>query len=423
MRERGSRWKVGLSVGKLAARRLVGARVGERDIQLGETLTDQLDQMKGLAMKLGQIVSYMDVPLPEVVQERMARLQSGQHGMSERETIEAFQNAWGDDFSTRFESLELVPFAAASIGQVHRARYRGRDVVVKLQYPDVAQGFRQDLGSLNRIASLASLASAVDGQAIVRELSMRLDEECDYVREGQAQVAFRELFSLDSAVVVPDVYLELGGRTTLVTSYAQGVTYERARDFPDPVRQQLAQALVRFSYRSLLCACAIQADPHPGNFLFTEDGRLICLDFGCVRTFDVPFIELLREMIRSLRDDDRAKFRAVVIELGMVPRPRRFDFEHHFSMMHHLHLPLLSTSFRFSSEFVKKGLDFNGPSSPNARTMNMPPEYIWVARLSWGLWSLLARLKAEIRVKDDIEGLLAEPVRPLDLGVDDGGPV
>lgn len=415
MRKKPSNLEVGWTVGKLVGRRLVGARVGTRDQQLGDVLTLQLDQMKGLAMKLGQIVSYMDVPLPEAVQERLAQLQTGIAGLSREQTLVALAAALGSDFLSRFEDFELEPFAAASIGQVHRARYEGRDIVLKLRYPDVARGFENDLGSLTKIASLASLASAVDGPAIVKELGERLREECDYRREASAQAAFRRFFTLDSTIVVPEVLSELSTSTTLASVYFEGVPFAATSRSPGEIRKEWAHALVRFSYRSLLQACAIQADPHPGNFKFQEDGRLVCLDFGCVRNFEVNFVEGLRQMIRALDRGDRTLFRATVVELGMAPRPSKFDFDHYFLMMAHLHRPLLSKEFHFTPDFVRTGLAYNGPTNPNARTMNMPPPYVWVARLQWGLWSLLTRLDARVELRSLLDELLSLPLEPLVL--------
>lgn len=415
VRERPSNLKLGWTVGKLAGRRLIGARVGSKDLELGDLLTDQLDEMKGLAMKLGQIVSYMDVPLPEAVQQRLARLQTGVVGLSPQRTLDALRAALGEDVLSRFEEFEIEPFAAASIGQVHRAKYGGRKIVLKLQYPDAARGFENDLGALGKVASLASLASAVDGSAIVRELGERLSEECDYLREASAEEAFRAFFSADPRIVVPEVVSEFSTSTTLATVYCEGVPSTEAVKFPDAVRRELAHALVRFSYRSLLQGCAIQADPHPGNFKFQSDGRLVCLDFGCVKIFDEPFVAGLRQIICALESSDRALFRSAVLELGMAPRPKKFDFEHHFSMMEHLHRPLLSKEFHFTPAFVKTGLAYNGPSSPNARTMNMPPAYVWVARLQWGLWSLLTRLDARVALRPLLDEMLSFPMTPIQL--------
>lgn len=166
---------VAWTAGRLAGRRLLGRAVGERDLELGELLTGQLDQMKGLAMKVGQIVSYLDVPLPDRVQEQLARLQTGQHAMPPSQVRRVLEAALGVEVEACFEAFEWAPVAAASIGQVHRARVLGRPVAVKVQYPDVAGSFSNDLRAVGRISSLASLdpegpreAGAADASAEAR---------------------------------------------------------------------------------------------------------------------------------------------------------------------------------------------------------------------------------------------------------------
>lgn len=397
------------TAGRLASRRLLRRREGERDAELGELLTSQLDEMKGLAMKLGQIVSYMDVPLPQVAQEKLARLQSGTSGMSEAQTLTVLRDSLGADFLARFDEFTLRPFAAASIGQVHRGRFRGQDVVLKVQYPESARGFANDLAGVNKIAAIASLLSAVDGKAIVRELAERLAEECDYEREARFQKSFAHAFARDASVHVPTVIDELTTKRTIGSTWSDGADFANACQLPQSTRDQYARTLVRFSYRSLLTFAAIQADPHPGNFLFGPEERVTFLDFGCVRTFGSRFIDLLRNLIAAIDEGDRSKFRALTIQLGMAPRPEKFDFEHHFRMMEHLHRPLLAPRFRFTQKFIKEGLDYNGPSSPNARHMSMPPAYIWVARLQWGLWSVLKRLEANAPLRDIFDEIQAEP--------------
>lgn len=409
-----SRKEVAWTVARLAGRRLLRRKEGLRDLELGEVLTTQLDEMKGLGMKLGQIVSYMDVPLPDAVQEKLARLQTGITGLTDEETKQALRAALGDGFAARFESFEYKPFAAASIGQVHRARFEGQDIAFKLQYPGVARSFQSDLGAINKIASLASLASAVDGKAIVAELGERLSEECDYEREARFQSSFRRAFEGRSGIVVPQVIAALSTRTSLATLWAPGVGFCAAQKAPQSERDEMARNLVLFSYRSLLNLATIQADPHPGNFLFGPGSRVTFLDFGCVRAFSMEFVRILRQMIQAIDQRDHAAFRESVLDLGLAPRPQKFDFAHHFEMMEHLHRPLLSSRFEFTREFVQQGLAYNGPTSPNARHLNLPPEYIWVARLQWGLWSLLTRLGANVELHDIYDSIISDPVTPLE---------
>lgn len=415
MSKRVSYGQIAWTAGRLAGRGLLRAKVGAKDVELGELLTGQLDQMKGLGMKLGQIVSYMDVPLPLQVQQELERLQTGIVGMSDADTQAAFRSVWGEDFAMRFERLDLKPIAAASIGQVHRALYRGQEIALKLQYPQVAHHFESDLKAMNRLASLASLASAVDGKEIVGELAARLAEECDYTREASFQMLFKRAFASFAGVHIPEVIFDLSTPSTLATAWCDGMSFREAVKLPADTRNEMARQLVHFSYRSLLNLAAIQADPHPGNFLFGPNHLVTFLDFGCVRTFQVPFVETLRAMMLAVETGDRGAFAEAVIALGLAPRPKKFNFDHHFAMMSHLQRPLLEPSFTFTSEYVKEGLAYNGPKSPNARHMNMPPGYIWVARLQWGLWSLLNRLGATAQLRDLYDEVMNDPVTPLEV--------
>lgn len=415
---RPSKLSVAWTAGRLAGRRLLGRRAGDRDLELGEALTGQLDRMKGLAMKVGQIVSYLDVPLPEPVQEQLARLQTGRCGMSSAEVTEVVVAALGQSPERAFEAFQWEPVAAASIGQVHRASVDGRPVAVKVQYPHVARSFADDLRAAGRLSSLASLASAVDGPALVRELGERLAEECDYVREARAQAAFARAFAGDPEVIVPEVIARRSASCVLTTAWVEGEGFAAVCKADQARRDAVAATLVRWSYRSLLQLCAIQADPHPGNFVFPTDdgaapGRVAFLDFGCVRVLEPSMVEALRGIAAAVRDDDRPRFREAARALGVVGKPKAFDYDHFFAVMAHLHRPLVAPRFTFEPAYVREGFALNGPRSPNARAMSMPPAYIWVSRLQWGLSSILARLGASGSFRGLLDELLASPLAPL----------
>jgi predicted unusual protein kinase regulating ubiquinone biosynthesis (AarF/ABC1/UbiB family) len=394
--------------------------------------------MKGLAMKVGQIVSYLDVPLPEAVQDRLASLQTGVRGMPAEKVRAVIEAALGDEVEALFESFGWEPVAAASIGQVHRARVEGRPVAVKVQYPEVAQSFTDDLRAVGRISALASAATAVDGRALVEELRNRLVEECDYGREARAQQAFSRAFANDRDVLVPDVLAHRSASNVLTTAWIDGDDFAALRSATSVAhvspgslgvlddgaarRDAIAATLVRFAYRSLFTLAAIQADPHPGNFVFPRAGRpgtVAFLDFGCVRPLERAMVEALRGIAAAVRDADRPRFRHWVGELGIVGRPKKFDYDYFFTVMEHLHRPFLVSRFSFDAAYVREGYALSGPRNPNARTMTMPPAYIWVARLQWGLWSMLARLRAGGSFRGLLDELLAEPVVPLELDAPD----
>jgi hypothetical protein len=124
-------------------------------------------------------------------------------------------------------------------------------------------------------------------------------------------------------------------------------------------------------------------------------------------------VEALREIALAVRTGDRPRFRAAALALGVVGRPKKFDYDHFFGVMEHLLRPLVTPRFTFDPAYVREGYALNGPTTPNARTMAMPPSYIWVARLQWGLWSVLAKLGAKGSFDGVLEEILARPVEPL----------
>ena len=346
--------KAALTAARLAARRtFAGSNVG-RQQELAEMLSDQLDEMKGLAMKLGQIVSYMDVPLAPEVQEKLVSLQTGSRG----QPLSALRSAFIEDFgrppAELFDSIEEDPVCAASIGQVHRARFEGRTVAVKVQYPHVAEGFKRDLGFARRLAGLSALASSVDGASIVDEIGRRLDEECDYTREAHYQSVFKQNFSSDAEIVVPTPVFERSGAHVLTSEWVQASPFSLFCDrATDEERTSAAEVLTRFSYRGLLIHGLIQADPHPGNFSFFPGGKVVFFDYGCVKELPPSLVESLRALARALLNGDRAAVRQAAFDLGMVGNPKRFDHDEYFEMMRHLFLPFIEPRFSFTPAYVK----------------------------------------------------------------------
>lgn len=384
------------TAGRIAARRVLRRKEGAQDERLGEALSEQLDQMKGLAMKVGQIVSYMDIPVPASVQDKLARLQRGVRGMSEAATREALTAALGEDWASRFDAFEIEPFAAASIGQVHRATFEGRPIALKLRYPEVADTMHSDLGTMRRIASLASLAAAVDGQAIVDELAARLAEECDYEREARYQSLFRCAFKDDPDLVIPEVHGSLVTESTLGTTWCDGVPLEVACEASAAIRSRYARALVRFSYRSLFQLGAIQADPHPGNFLVLPGPRLCLLDFGCVGRLSGEKIAAYKQIAMAVLAQDSRKVADLLGRAGFATRDGSAD-------------SLVGFADLMLEQFREGAADWASidPREQLARAMELardnpvvevPPEFVLLGRVFGTLGGLVLHYKPDINL-------------------------
>lgn len=406
----GSAGRVALAAGRAAASRVAGDR--EADRLVGERLAGELDQLKGMAMKVGQILSYMDV-LPEGSAAALSRLQEGGEPL-ELETIDAVvRDALGRGVHEAFDAFDPVPVAAASIGQVHRARVDGRDVAVKVQYPGIREVLEGDLRTLGRIARVASLGASVDGQAWARELGARLREECDYTREARMQRAFRAAWSADPTVRIPDVVDSHSASTVLTTSWEEGASFAQTVDADPDARARAAVGLVRFAWGSLFGHGAIHADPHPGNSRFAAT-HVVFLDFGCVRTFTVEEVEGVRALTGAVLDGDRAAFGPAVLQSGTTTRPDRFDMDRHWAWMRELHRPFWDPSARPTRPWLARLAEETGPTNPNNRWIAWPPHWLWILRLQWGLSAVLTRLGADVDLATPFRDALDRPLTPLE---------
>jgi predicted unusual protein kinase regulating ubiquinone biosynthesis (AarF/ABC1/UbiB family) len=380
-----------LSLAGATARRVFSSKPAA-DAALGEALLGHLDEMKGMAMKVGQILSYMDGALPEAAQDKLRQLQTGAQPLEFATIGSVIEGELGE---ARFERLDPDAIAAASIGQVHRGRVAGLEVAVKVQYPHVEETLEGDMGTLHKIAGLTTLATAVDGAAIVQELHDRLIEECDYQHEAHWQEQFAQWFAADADIVVPRVLRSHSSHRVLTTAWCEGQSfYDFCSRAPALQRERAAQSLLRFTWSSFLHHRAIQADPHPGNYVFLPEGKVAFLDFGCVRVFDEPFWRASVEQLAAVLTGDKARHDVAVRALGLAQHPR-FDFEQWWELMRWQYRPYCGEHFEFTSSYVQEMRRFNGLHNGRAMArVSLPAQSIWMLRLITGLHAVLARLGA-----------------------------
>jgi predicted unusual protein kinase regulating ubiquinone biosynthesis (AarF/ABC1/UbiB family) len=402
--------RVGRMAATGAARRLVAGAAG--DAALGAALAAELDRMKGMAMKIGQILSYLDTPIPDDVAAALASLQAGEQGMPWAAVEATLEAELGAPVGDLFDAIEHAPVAAASIGQVHRAWRFGEPVAVKVRYPDVAASFDEDLARLGTLASLASAASVVDGPALVAELGARLQEECDYAREAAWQRAFAAAVDPIPDLSVPAVIDARSSAAVLTTAWAPGARWAAFKTAAaQGARTRAATALARLSWRGLLVWRALHADPHPGNFLVTEHGAVTALDFGCVKAFDPAFSDALRRQLLAVRDG-ASGFESAVRDAGLVGG-RGFDYDAHRAMIAWLLRPYGFADFAFTPAYVAEAQQFGRPTARHTRSMAIPPHWIWLLRTVFGLHAVLGRLGARGDFRAVLDEALTLPEAPL----------
>jgi predicted unusual protein kinase regulating ubiquinone biosynthesis (AarF/ABC1/UbiB family) len=302
------------------------AAAEQRQIEAAEQIVDVLGQMKGAAMKVGQVMSFMDTgALPPEVQERfqskLAALRDSAPNASFKDMRKVLESELEAPLDEVFAEFDPEPVAAASIGQVYRAHlHDGRDVAVKVQYPKVAAAVRADMQNLGLILRAArAMAPGIDAKAMATEIRERIYEELDYEHEAQAQRQMARLWRGHPFVVIPDVITSLSRERVLVTEWVDGRRFDAVQELPQDERNRFAEIVFRFFIGGLYRTGFISGDPHPGNFLLQDDGRVAFLDFGITRHVARGHVEDKIELFRAGFDRDAQRYHDVAVRIGFFP--------------------------------------------------------------------------------------------------------
>jgi predicted unusual protein kinase regulating ubiquinone biosynthesis (AarF/ABC1/UbiB family) len=283
-------------------------------------LVTTLGDMKGAAMKVGQMLSLHDEVLPPEVAAVLRRLQAETPSLPLEMVEEQLEAELGDPLQL-FASFEPEAFAAASIGQVHRAVLRdGRRVAVKVQYPGIDRIVEADLGNLHRVLkSVVALVSKVDFEPIWQELRARLREELDYLHEAQWIRRMAELHGGVPEIVIPCVVEEASTRRVLTMEYEEGLSPDEACSgaIPQELKDRWGLVLFEFLLRGLLEHRLLHADPNLANFAFRRDGRVVVYDFGCVKEVPLRLARGYRGLCRAALDGRTREIPALLAKMGV----------------------------------------------------------------------------------------------------------
>ncbi len=407
-------------------------------VKAAEEMLLQLGELKGLGLKLGQMLSYIDGALPAEAEPAfrrvLSKLQRDAPSLPWSSAQHVLTETLGD-WTEHFATLEEQPFAAASIGQVHRGTlHDGTAVAVKIQYPGIGEAMRADLANLDGAKSFAGPLMTLMGAStnatfagnVLAEVRARMEEELDYEREARMQQRFAAMFATVPGLVVPEVFVEHSGPRVLTTAFEYGKALDDVVDAPQALRNRWATVLAKSTSDSLYVHGTFNGDPHPGNYLFREDGTVVLLDFGCVKEIPPKMAEdmrgYMRAAIRAARTDvpedwaafDRALVDALDLDQG-DPDVATFYRELFLFM---IEPALYDRDFAFTPEWVaqindktvegKRALIFGRGRLPRMPKLPpMPADYTFINRLQWGFYSVLTRLQATI----NWHALLPETIR------------
>lgn len=363
-------------------------------------VAEAMGDMKGVAMKVGQILSLMNGAVPEGVAEQMASLQSNAPPMAPALVEQVFRQELGARPKDVFRRFEMEPFAAASIGQVHRATLPdGSEVAVKVQYPGVREAIAHDLANIGLMFGLAGLvARGLDTAPIIRDLQEGIGNELDYRREAASQERFGRLFAGHPFIAVPRVFPELSTGRVLVQEFVHGKPFSAARALPQAERDRVAEIIFRFTFGCMHRFGLFQGDPHAGNYLLLPDGRVAFLDYGCVVEFSEQRRQQLNAMIAGVVTGDYAAWRAGMVDVGYVPADLSLTTEELWEHMRIYYSFILEDGVRFTPELagalVRHNLALSGEAGRVNRQLNIPGGMVFTQRINFGFAGLMAALTA-----------------------------
>jgi predicted unusual protein kinase regulating ubiquinone biosynthesis (AarF/ABC1/UbiB family) len=417
-----SRWARAAKVGRLAATQ--GAKqaatravnvtrseeaadraMAKRQVETAEQIVAALGTMKGAAMKLGQTLSFLDIGLVpdeyrEEFQVKLAQLRDAAPKVSFKDMRKVLESEYGQPLDEVFESFDPVPIAAASIGQVYRARHEGREVAVKVQYPGVASAVRSDMQNLGLILRLMkSIAPGLDPQAMGAEIRDRIEEELDYELEAQNQRTLARIYRDHPFILIPDVLTELSREKVIVSEFVNGRRFEEFKTCSDAERDRIGEMIFRFYFGSMYIHRQFSGDPHPGNCLLMDDGRMAFLDFGLFKRISARAAEEELQTQRLGIEGRGDELIAHLHRIGWIGDPRLYDKEeildqfHDFTGWYTLDADIELTP-EIATDVMLQMSDPRRQYWGKIRHETLPPEHLFGRRLEMLTLAVIGQLRA-----------------------------
>jgi predicted unusual protein kinase regulating ubiquinone biosynthesis (AarF/ABC1/UbiB family) len=382
------------------------AALERRHLEAAEQIVTALGTMKGAAMKLGQVLSFLDVGLVpeehrEEFQAKLAALRDAAPKVGFRDMRRVIEEELDDELGEVFASFDEEPIAAASIGQVYRATlHDGRDVAVKVQYPGVAAAVRADMQNLGLLMRLVKrMAPGLDAKAIAEEIRLRIDEELDYELEAQNQRSLARIFRGHPFIHVPDVVTRLSRERVIVSEFVEGKGFEELKTGTDEERNRLGEIIFRFFFGCLYRHHQFSGDPHPGNFLLQADGRVAFLDFGLFKRMAPEAVELELACQRAVAEDDAARLHQLLGESGFLPHPEKVSAETVFayvvdSVWWYTADEGIQLSPEIATRVAIESADMRSSHFREMRHQDIRPEHLFGRRMEMLTLAVLGQLRA-----------------------------
>ena len=369
-------------------------------------VADELAKMRGAAMKIGQLMSMDtgDVLRPELSQI-MARLRNNAHFMPPAQLKQVLNANWPENWLRSFQKFDVRPIAAASIGQVHRAKLKdGRDLAIKVQYPGVARSIDSDVANVGVLMRMSGLLpKGFEIKSYLAEARQQLHEETDYTREGQQLSNFRELLRDDPRFLVPQQHNDWSTPDILTMDYINGVPIEDMSSAPQEIRDKIAHDLIELTLKELCTFNLMQTDPNFANYRYNHATKqIVLLDFGATRALSPTIVSQYQRMMKAGLTDDVDTLERTANEIGFLGPQTQPNHRNQVITLIRLVFSALrdnpSIDFaktELSQELQLKGIALAGDGFVPPQ---LPIDTIFLQRKFGGVFLLATKLEAKVAI-------------------------
>ncbi len=369
-------------------------------------IADQLARMRGAAMKVGQLIS-MDAGdvLPPELSDIMARLRDQAHFMPPKQLRSVLNRNWGENWLKSFQSFNVRPIAAASIGQVHRAVLKdGRHVAIKVQYPGIARSIDSDVANVAALVRMSGLLpKSFDLRPYIQEARRQLHEETDYTREGQHLRHFADLLQGDEAFELPAFHSDWSTSEILTMSFLEGRPIETVQDAVKEERSRVSAALVDLTLREVFEFGVTQSDPNFANYRYNpSNGKIGLLDYGAARVLQPATKDGYARLLQAGLLEDDTKLSDAAIQMQLIEGEGPFD-DRILGMIRTVFDAILSADeFDFSDRTLSDRLNKEGMALAEAGFIppQLPMDVLYLQRKIGGMFLLATRLNASLPVRE-----------------------
>lgn len=404
--------RIGTNYLKHFGRKLVNPEAGKERLHEDNArdIYNSLSELKGSALKVAQMLSMDKNLLPVAYQQKFAMAQYSAPPLSYPLVVKTFRSTLGKTPDELFDSFTRRAVNAASMGQVHQAVRNGRRLAVKVQYPGVADSVRSDLAMVKPIALSMFNLNPAEYDEFIQEVESRMLEETDYVLELERSVALSKACAHIPNLVFPEYYPHLSSSRILTMDWLEGKplgeVLKKGTSFS--TAQQIGQAMWDFYHHQMHVLRSVHADPHPGNFILTDDGRLGIIDFGCVKVIPDDFYSVYFQLLDSSLLHDEPRRDAVFRKLRFIydddtSREVKFFTGLFSELVDLLARPFRNDTFNFAEQAYFQSLFALGERLAGMKELRQSKkargvrDALYINRTYFGLYNILHDLKAEVK--------------------------